>query len=655
MKKLLACFLPLSSRLFSLLILSVCSVFTLLYFATTISFSENIRRLENFSIKGEASGAYFCENCCDRSVTDTEIQPETREIEVGENASFSAFEWFQSCNGAIFRSRVTGTGSTSNLVWQSSDPQIATVSQTGQITALEDGEVEIFATWQTSIVYSEIIPNCGGGELIPLAKEEKQKDNNINKNQSIIPSECIRCYTLRESQSASATLIVKPPQVTIDLIDSVEVNGTRIANVHVSKNGSNNILVVSLAVPQGQPQRATFEDGSTFKYIAGGNGDFSYTIKGALASEQIDDFNIRVFPQRSQGGGSYAIERFTITSVMFSQAADCSGFDAVENPPYLFVPQNGNNTAKAKIIPNGASGNFNLQAQQGITISPTTITSGEQTITVTGGNTTGTFTLQALANQSTQAAATLNVTVRRRINKTVVIHAITEDNDDEQSIPVGTTVGRTTTACVTAGSNGFRDTIPGGDDQVLTESLTNIEYVSVGANRICDTTANSTDTPPPSSANIPSASALQTALNNTYWGKQANIYFTIITGQTRQINYDLDRDNLISSEGGNEPLAIHNIARDSSADFNLYYLGLNVKTLANGNTPSAFSNPTFNASWFSPTHNGTIEYIAAHEIGHLLGASGTNVAEDLMYETDSSNSPCRIRKRDWDLVNPLNP
>ena len=255
-----------------------------------------------------------------------------------------------------------------------------------------------------------------------------------------------------------------------------------------------------------------------------------------------------------------------------------------------------------------------------------------------------------------EAVATLNVTVRRRINKTVVIHAIAEDNDDEQAIPVGTS-GQPNDACVRAGRNRFRDTIPSVDDQVMTDPSTNQEYISNGANGICNTTANSTDTPPPSSENIPTASALQTALNNTYWGKQANVYFTVTRDdENYQINYDLNRDNFISSQAsGDEPIAIDSVARNSSADFNLYYVGLNVKPLPNGDMPSAFSNTSFNASWFSPRHYGTIEYIAAHEIGHLLGASGTNVPLDLMYETDSPTSPCRIRKRDWDLVNPLTP
>ena len=206
-----------------------------------------------------------------------------------------------------------------------------------------------------------------------------------------------------------------------------------------------------MAVPSGQIQRATFADGSVVKYITG-NGDFPYTIKGVQVSDQLNDFNIRAYPQQNTGGVIYAFARFTVTGVMFNQNADCSGFDNEESPPYLSVPKSGSNTVKAKVVPDQATGNFTFQAQSGsgISVSPTSITSGEQTLTITGGATTGNFTVQAFANQATNPAATLNTAIRRRIDKTVVIHAVNEDNDDVQAMSVG--VGSKNSASNSRGS-----------------------------------------------------------------------------------------------------------------------------------------------------------------------------------------------------------
>lgn len=390
------------------------------------------------------------------------------------------------------------------------------------------------------------------------------------------------------------------------------------------------------------------------------NGDINtdFTIIGVTASSQANDTSISLSPNPIRPGSStILIKKFTVVGVLFGQESACSGFDNVETPnPYLMVPQNGNNKFKATVIPSGASGNFRLAGleQNGVSASPATLTSGEQIITVTAGNNLGTFTLQALGTNATEPAAVLKIAVRKRIEKTVSIHAISEENDDVQG---------TKSICVTSGNNGVLDTIPNVNDVILTDAATNLKYIGAGSDRRCDTVANHTNTPA-DPANIPSATALETALNDTYWGKQANVHFTVTRGQDYVVNYDLDLDGKISSESpGHEPQDIEFAAQDTSKDYNLYYLGLGIHdVVSNGTTkhPLAFGDPNNYANtFFGPpgVGNGTIIYLASHEIGHLLEKTFEHslLMEDLMYGEALNTNPCRIRKRDWDLINLSNP
>lgn len=486
-----------------------------------------IGRIEQADVVSGLSSTSACGRCCMNSTIEVRLTPYAVIGFIGDTNPFTAVEYDRDCYGNDLYPFATEY----NVTFSSSDTSVATINSSGVATGVGVGSTTISA-----LVEAFTYTNCTAED----AGDEYCCDENN------APMNC------------DASCDIRPPIVTIDPINSIEVNTTKTTIVHVSKNGSSNTLIVSLAAPQGQPQRATFEDGSTTKTISGGNGDFSYTIKGVLASEQTNDFNIRVFPQRSQGGGSYAVAMFTVTSVIFSQAANCTGFDdTISDQKYLSVPKNGSNTVKAKIIPNGASGNFNFQAQNGITVSPTSISSSEQTLTITGGNNVGTFTLQALANQATQAAATLNAVVLARINKTVIIHAITED--------------------VTGTS--------------------------------------------PNSANIPSDSSLQDYLNDITWGKQANVYFTVTRDTTsHRVDFDLNRNSLLENiPDTSEINVISAEARITSYNINLYYQPLDISTYSSTGT-EAFTSGT--QSWFSQKHKDSPNNLAAHEIGHAIGRSG---------------------------------
>lgn len=399
----------------------------------------------------------------------------------------------------------------------------------------------------------------------------------------------LECFQEQIPTSSNGGMEVRPPEVTFSEIGSIEKGGSKNITATVRNRGNYQITLFLRTSQNQSTTGVTFDNGSTSKVLANNNGDHTVTIKGITSSTQLNDYKIEA---RYDNNFFLAGQKlFTVSSVSFGEESSCSGFDN----NYVLVPKGGTNTVKAYIEPSGASGNFKLEVSttpgNQVSVSPATVISSGTVITVTGGNTVGNFKINVSANQQNSTVISeLNVYVRNRIDKTLIFYAVTEDGTP--------------------------------------------------------------DTPPPSS-NVPTATGLQTYLNNT-WGKQANVYFTVTKGTDFEVNYDLNGDNKIDSQApGSEPLAILNMQNDATKDFNIYFLGLGVKTLSNGTTPAAFSNTSNKASFIGPTYNGTRDYITAHEIGHLLGASGRlSDITFLMYESDLSTSPCKIGKLEWDIINP---
>lgn len=556
------------------------------------------------TVTGIAS-TYACYNCCpDNYYSTGETFPELVETGADENFLYYIQTDAVNCYG-----QSNGTVAIPGNSWTSSNTPVATIANDGNSLSISPG-TSVFTGFFDSINYGFDGRDC------------------IESN---------------SGGTGDGQMEVRPPTVTFDEIGSIESGGTKTINARIT-NAKNTQITFGLTNSDGNPGGVSFPDGSyntTHTPTTNNEVTFPLTIKGSSGSNNLNDYRIRAF---YNNGTVLTTKTFTVSSVKFEATAACAGFDDSATQTYLFVPKSNNNTVIAKIFPNGATGTFNLQAQSGITVSPTSV-SNEQTLTVTSAGNAGTFTLQALANQATEPAKTLNVLVRNRIDKTVIIHSVTEDNDDVQASPQGSS-GKAITACVTVGNNGFRDTIASNLDQVVTNS-SNQEVITNGDNQICDTTANSTDTPPPS--NIPSASALQSSLNNTYWGKQANVYFTVTTdNQNHSVNYDLDRNSTLLADPSEAGL-ISQAVWNNNYDINLYYQGLNV-------TGNAFTVPDNGESWFEPNPIGGFNYVTAHEIGHTLedDTNHSNSILDLMYDEALPTTPCRIRKRDWDLIDAAN-
>ncbi|MBU1858227.1 MAG: hypothetical protein KKC28_14715 [Verrucomicrobia bacterium] len=189
---------------------------------------------------------------------------------------------------------------------------------------------------------------------------------------------------------------------------------------------------------------------------------------------------------------------------------------------------------------------------------------------------------------------------------------------------------------MTKGINNFRDTNTNGDDTVSGDSI------DTGDDGICNTTANNQNLIP---TNVPSASQLEDYLNNTTWGKQANVYFTVTSSNTT-VNYDINRDGGCADSPLTEIEIIDTAAKDATADFNIYY----VKTME---VPNATTRIALGYSWIGDSHENSTVNITAHETGHLLSIEGeSSNIEDLMLSYSSSANPSRVIKSDWDKVNP---
>ena len=419
-------------------------------------------------------------------------------------------------------------------------------------------------------------------------------------------------------------------------------------------------------------------------------------VEGINASAAPRDVHLRL---RYTTEGNQQIDddiRLTVLTVEFKENAPCAGFDPTLNPPWLMVPlpAGGNNKANAEITPAAAAANvdFESAAIAKATVAPATASESPEIVTVTSvaeGET------EVHAKVGSGICAKLGVDVCKKITKTIKIHAITEDNDDVQTIPVGK--GKPNQVAITAGANSTLDSTPGGDDQVAGTTITtgadgicnttvsgdDVQAIAVGNGKanencvtagvnacrdtktsgddtvvgddittgpdgICDTIANATDIVPTTD---PSAADLQNYLNNTTWGKQANVHFTV-TKASMQVNYDLDRSGTLahpsrgSAPNPAEGEAISTAAKDGSVDYNIYYVY--DRDYSIGTTI-----PSRGETWTAANGANSAVNHTAHEVGHLLGIlyESSNI-EDVMLSYGSSANPCRVIKRDWDTVNP---
>lgn len=425
----------------------------------------------------------------------------------------------------------------------------------------------------------------------------------------------------------------------------------------------------------------------------------SFKIKAQAASGSINDVKLNI----QHDSGPVGSVQVTVVKAEFKENAPNQGFDSVITPRAIMVPKAESRKANLEVTPAAFVNQVSLSFPNATvaTLTPSSATASPQEVTFTG---VMEGSIIAKASHDGQTMVELTVDVKRRVEKTLTIFGVTEGNDDVQAIntnqgkpsalciePGVDGVLNSTTGgddvyvmagmtkngintgpngicesdlsgddpywggivkgggapgaiCVSAGPNGFRDTAtPRGDDVISPSGLS----ITTGPDGICDTSAFNTNLVP---TNVPTAAALQAYLNNTAWGKQANVHFTV-TRSDITVNYDGDRnDQLKLADANGSSSEISTLLQATSGaggDYKIFYVNW-----LHSSTSSAMAYPAINVAFVGDTHENSTENITAHEVGHLIGRfQHSNDTADLMYEDGMPANPARIRKGDWDDVN----
>jgi hypothetical protein len=269
--------------------------------------------------------------------------------------------------------------------------------------------------------------------------------------------------------------------------------------------------------------------------------------------------------------------------------------------------------------------------------------SAQEELTVTGKTTPGMAKLEARYEGSDEVLKALEVDVKKRKEIKIVIHAITEENDDTQELPPGFGPVDPQALCVHKGRNEFLDT-----EKDQRDAIGILGDIVAGADQRCHTVANGVNLP---ARNVPDPESLRVYLNDVIWGKQANVYIpvgSIILNEQVILNYDLNQNELLDTFTTREIAFILSKVVPDPAAINIYY----VFDLG----PGLFGDPVgvtdeSNRIFIQDRHRSSTNHITAHELGHALGqGEESSNKKDVMYDTDLSDS-CNVRKVDWDAVN----
>jgi hypothetical protein len=291
-----------------------------------------------------------------------------------------------------------------------------------------------------------------------------------------------------------------------------------------------------------------------------------------------------------------------VPTVTFTNPCVCAGFDDItEGPfaPWVSVPVNGSNTLIALVSPASISNQVSFVSANTniVTVTPTTPASASETLTL-HGHSAGTADITATIGGATVAKIHVDV-LPLKTNVTVALYYVTATGD-------------------------------------------------------------SSTTP----TNVPTAAQLQEKLNAVY-GQQANVFFAVSNQVATNVAYDGNTNGMLDLLRQPCPfdageVTVVNTNLPAATNFRVFY----VKALTNacgeqaaGWTPKLYEY-IFSYTLIQDTHNGSPAYIAAHEMGHMLGGLkdlSTNQVPDtvpgqpdrLMWYGAGTNEPCRLIRKEW--------
>ena len=229
--------------------------------------------------------------------------------------------------------------------------------------------------------------------------------------------------------------------------------------------------------------------------------------------------------------------------------------------------------------------------------------------------------------------------------RTLAIRLVHEENDDVQVVSVGTTGLATNAVVVSAGANGFRDTVPAAGDIVGPSGLD----VLAGSDGDADTPAASTNIP---STAVGLAGIVSTLNDQVY--NQAVFQWDVTELPPMAANFDLNRDGQLTLLPwmNSEMQAIRDAAKDDSYSNNIFLVN-------NPSIPGVLGIMNFGQRYgFVHPDMPNPENTIAHELGHgafsLMHPDQKTPpdpdVENLMHSI--SVNPWRLRKNQWDIINP---
>jgi len=316
-------------------------------------------------------------------------------------------------------------------------------------------------------------------------------------------------------------------------------------------------------------------------------------------------------------------------SAEFIRDQACSGFDETINPRMLMVPASGSNTLKAKLHGNIRQDVQFVSDNASVTVSPLNPTADTTLLTVT-------------------ASAALNPAQTNPV--TIKAVSIAEPTYSYGSF----------TAVVKPWLNGNLTMYK------VTESVRNL-------------------TP----STVPTASSMQGYLQNTTWGRQANVFFTVDASNPISLSVHYDLLPVPDGNGVLDDFQGANFGSIETAAIAQAFLGLDPHSGDNightvvsyvskfgprGGVPCppgkicALDGETLNGTHVSfvqglqEVGSNSRENVTAHEIGHGMGPHDIDIPgfpksenKSLMWigpgDGDPPN-PCEIRDREWRAVNP---
>jgi hypothetical protein len=163
----------------------------------------------------------------------------------------------------------------------------------------------------------------------------------------------------------------------------------------------------------------------------------------------------------------------------------------------------------------------------------------------------------------------------------------------------------------------------------------------------------------------PANTDVKTELDRIY-PLQTAVTFTVNALTSKTVRYDLDNSKALANFNVDPSELLQINANIAFNPLTILYvnafdknpagdppLGLTARASTPGDPitggPTAIVNKIANAPY-----NGAPN-LTVHEIGHYMGARDVTIPGsegDLMWDHQTSTHPCRLKKRDWDLINP---